>query len=75
MFTFKPITLDANHGDEEAVLVMRSDRLVAVASRLGPHHDDASGNWFVEAVFSEDLHIAGQRYGSLDEIKASAART
>lgn len=74
MFTFKPITLDANHGDEEAVLVMRSDKLVAVASRLGPHHD-ASGEWFVEAVFSEDLHIAGHCYGSLDEINASAART
>jgi hypothetical protein len=70
MLTFKPVTLEYNHGDEEAVLVLRSERLVAIAARLGIHHGDAAGEWFVEAVFTDALLITGGRYRTLEEIAA-----
>jgi hypothetical protein len=50
-FSFEPIKLDGNYGDDEAVLVMRAGRLLAVASRLGTEHGDAAGAWFVEKAF------------------------
>jgi hypothetical protein len=49
--SFEPIKLDGNYGDDEAALVMRSGRLLAVVSRLGPEHGEAAGSWFVEKAF------------------------
>lgn len=68
MLTFKPITLAANHGDEEAVLVLDGERLMAVASRLGDAHEDAAGQWFVEAIFDDRVPAVGQQCASLDEL-------
>ncbi len=68
MLTFQTITLEANHGDEEAVLVLRADRLVAVATRLGAQHGGAAGQWYVETVFNDALRLAGQCCASLDEL-------
>ncbi len=68
MLTFTPITLEANHGDEEAVLILRAERLVAIASRLGEHHGGAAGEWFVETVFNDGLRIAGRRCATLEDM-------
>jgi hypothetical protein len=50
-FRFEPVRLDGNYGDDEALLVMRAGRLLAVVSRLGPDHGEAAGAWFVEKAF------------------------
>ena len=49
--SLQPTTLDTPDGDAEAVLVYRENRLLAVASRLGPAHEADAGSWFLEAVF------------------------
>lgn len=68
MLTFQTIALESNHGDDEAVLVLRSGRLVAIASRLGKQHGAASGQWYVEIAFTTDLRLAGQSCASLDDL-------
>jgi hypothetical protein len=49
--TFQEITLAADNGDDQAVLVLRDGRLAAVLSRLGEMHDRERGYWYVEALF------------------------
>jgi hypothetical protein len=68
MLDFKPIALDFNHGDEEAMLVLRSERLVAIVVHLGHHHGEAAGQWFVETIFGENMPITGRSYKTLDDI-------
>jgi hypothetical protein len=75
MLTFQPIRLEFNHGDEDAVLVLRAGQLVALATRLGVEQGTAAGEWFVEAVFTDALLITGRRYETLDEIAAIIDRT
>ncbi len=68
MLTFQSIELESHHGDENAVLVLRSGRLVAIATRLGKQHGPKAGEWYVEAVFTAELRIAGQSCASLDQL-------
>lgn len=74
MLTFQKIQLESNHGDEDAVLILRSERLVAIASFLGAQHGPSSGQWYVEAVFSEDRRLVGQCCQSLDELTSLVNR-
>lgn len=53
--SFQHIALDSSDGDDQAVLVFRDDRLVAVLSQLGVMHGDITGRWFVEAMFGDHL--------------------
>jgi hypothetical protein len=48
---FEAVTIDENYGDEEAVLVYRGGRLLAIVSRLGPGHGNLAGGWYVEKMF------------------------
>ncbi|WP_380779999.1 hypothetical protein [Sphingomonas sp. R86520] len=75
MLTFQPIRLEFNHGDEDAVLILREGQLVAIAARLGVDHGTAAGEWFVETVFTGALLITGRRYQTLDDIAAILDRT
>lgn len=68
--TFKPVTLDVSHGDEEAMLVYRGDRLAAVVTRLGVSHEEAAGRWFIESSFSDEHSALHKTFGSLAEIEA-----
>lgn len=70
MLTFQKIQLEANHGDEDAVLVLRAERLVAIASLPGAQHDASSGQWYVETVFTDDRRLVGQCCGSLEELSS-----
>lgn len=49
--SFQEITLDTGGSDDQAVLVLRHGRLVAVLSYLSAMHDEMAGKWFVEAMF------------------------
>lgn len=53
--SFRNITLDTGDGDDEGVLVLQDNRLVAVLSHLGAMHGDIAGQWFVEAMFGNQL--------------------
>jgi hypothetical protein len=46
----RPVQL-AFSGDSDGALIFRDGVLIAVLSRLGPHHEDLAGVWHVEAVF------------------------
>lgn len=50
---FQPITLDGNAPDQEAMLVLRGERLLAVLTCLSDLHADLEGKWFVEATFGD----------------------
>lgn len=50
-FDFQPVTLSASTPDDEGMLVLCDDRLVAVISRLSAIHGDREGRWFIEATF------------------------
>jgi hypothetical protein len=49
--SFQDIKLDTGDGDDQAVLVLRNGRLIAVLSHLGAMHNHMAGKWFVEARF------------------------
>lgn len=49
---FRPVTLDHGDYDNEAVLVFRSGRLMAVLTCLSEIHGDLQGHWFVETTFT-----------------------
>ncbi|HXH16992.1 MAG TPA: hypothetical protein VNJ10_12765 [Sphingomonas sp.] len=68
--TFQEIVLDVTTGDDEALLVMREGRLVAVLCRLGPMHGDLTGKWFVEAMFAGESPIIRQTFADPDEFSA-----
>jgi len=53
MLSFKPVTLDTDAPDQEAVLVFRNGNLLAVLTRLSAIHGDLKGKWFLEAAFGE----------------------
>lgn len=50
----QPIVIAARDGD--GVLVFSEAGLVAVLSRLSDLHEDAAGQWFMEAGFGELEH-------------------
>ena len=65
---FAPVTLDTRHGDNEAMLVLRDDRLLAIVSRLGEAHGAEAGRWFVEAVFTDLNPAIRETFATLSEV-------
>ncbi len=53
MISLQPVTLDVDTGDQEARLVFRKGRLVAIVAQLGDIHEDAKGRWYLEMVFGD----------------------
>jgi hypothetical protein len=67
--SIQPVRLDTPDLDDDAVLIFRGDRLVAVASRLSDLHGELSGSFFIEAVFGpRDLHL-GSTFASEKELR------
>lgn len=73
--SFAPVTLDASHGDDRAMLVFRDDRLTAIVSCLGEAHGEVAGRWFVEAVFTDLDTIFDETFATLAEVAARFAPT
>jgi hypothetical protein len=72
-FAFRAVQLDADHGDQDAVLVLRDGRLTAVLCRLGPMHDALAGRWFVEAMFAHHPLLNGRTFAAPQDFAASLA--
>ena len=67
--TIQPVCLDTPDGDCDAILVLRGDQLLAVASRLSGHHGRLSGSYFIEAVFGPRDHHLGATFATEDEVR------
>ena len=67
--SIQPVRLDTPDSDNEGVMIFRSDRLVAVASRLSDLHGGLAGRFFIEAMFGpRDLHV-GATFASEEELR------
>ncbi|HEX8486080.1 hypothetical protein [Sphingomonas sp.] len=67
---FRPVVLDAGHGDQDAMLVLRDDRLTMVLSCLGEMHGELAGRWFVEAVFADTIRAPHETFATLEAVEA-----
>jgi hypothetical protein len=68
--SFQEITLDTRGADDQAILVLRDGRLVAVLSYLSEIHDEMAGMWFVEAMFGTSPHKPRHTFTSPGEFAA-----
>jgi hypothetical protein len=68
--SFQEVTLDTGGADDQAVLVMRDGRLVAVLSHLSDIHDELAGMWFVETLFGNLPHKPRHTFTSPNEFAA-----
>jgi len=66
--TFQPVRLDMCADDEDALLVFRDGRLLAVASCLCAEHGDLAGSVFIEAMFGAHDRHAGATFRTQDEL-------
>lgn len=73
--SYRPVTLDANHGDEAAMLVFRDERLSAIVTRLGAAHGGLAGRWFVETLFTESTDMLHVTLSSLTDLESLLARS
>jgi hypothetical protein len=71
--TLQPVRV-ANSHDEEGLLVLAEDRLVAVLVRLSEEHGDLSGDWFLEAGFGRLDGPHHPTFRDLDEAQDWIAR-
>jgi hypothetical protein len=74
-YSFEPVRLDAANGDDEALLLFRDGRLLAVISHLGEGHGAVAGQWFVETVFSTDTFPLHATFRDLTEVEARLAQS
>ena len=66
--TYQSLRLDTCDDDEEALLVFRDGRLLAVASRLCAEHGDLAGSVFIEAMFGAHDRYVGATFRSQEEL-------
>ena len=69
MISLQPVTLDVDTGDQEAQLVFRKGRLVAIVARLGDIHEDAKGRWYLEMVFGNVPTPHPETFNNLPEVE------
>lgn len=67
--SFEPVVLDSCV-DNEAVLVFREGRLIAVVSRLGELHQELAGRWFVETTFDAGQRTPAHPFRDLSEVES-----
>ena len=65
----KTVSLDLS-GDTEGALVFRDGVLVAVLSRLGPHHGALAGLWNIEAAFQSADAPVHEHFADVDAARA-----
>lgn len=71
---FQPVTLDSGDLDNDAMLVFRDGRLLAVLTCLSDIHEDLHGKWFVEATFTGIPQVQAPTFAELSEVEAWASR-
>jgi hypothetical protein len=69
---FKPATLDSAY-DNEAMLLFRNGRLMAVLARLGEAHEDLQGHWFIEKTFTSLSEPQRRTFADLADAEAWAS--
>ena len=60
--------------DEEGMLLLLDDLLVAVLVRLSSQHGDMAGRWFLEASFGRGLQVTHPVFEDLEAAKLWAIR-
>jgi len=75
MIEFTPVTLDSGPEDNEAVLLFRDGRLLAVLTCLGEIHEEMQGSWFVETTFNGVCEPSQLMFDSLSEAEVWANAT
>ena len=66
-FSLQPINVATETEDEEGVLVLADNRLVAVLVRLrAPYHHGIEGHWFLEAGFGRCATAMADSFVSLE---------
>lgn len=68
-FSYQPIRLDTDFGDSRSMLIFRDDRLMAILTCLGEHHEQLAGSWYLEAWFSEALTGPRRSFATVDEFR------
>lgn len=66
---FRPVELASRHHVEEARLVFRKGRLIAVISRLDESQGELAGRWFVEACFDGIIDCPRDTFDDLADIE------
>lgn len=66
---FLPVELASRHQVDEARLVLRDGRLIAVISKLEESHGELSGRWFVEACFDGIIDCPRETFDDLAAIE------
>ncbi|WP_414474379.1 hypothetical protein [Microvirga sp. M2] len=72
-FTFQPIRV-ATGFDEEGMLVLDEERLVAVLVRLSDNNEVSPGQWYLEAGFGQIDGINHPTFSNLDMAKGWIAQ-
>jgi len=67
--TLRPVELIGP--DREGRLVFLEERLVAVLSKLGELHEDATGHWFLEASFTPTSRSGAGPFATLEDALAA----
>ena len=66
-YSFQELALASEWPEEEAVLVFRGGRLLAVLSRLSGVHGELAGRWFVEALFRGQTGSTVPTFAALED--------
>jgi hypothetical protein len=69
-YQFEPVRVRTGSPDEEGLLVLRDERLVAVLVRLSEQHAEDAGKWVVEAGFAFPDTARDQVFTELDDAEA-----
>jgi hypothetical protein len=64
----QPMRVDTGGNDEEGLLVLADERLVAVLVRLSDQHDDKAGQWFLEHGFGR---LDGTAHPTFRDVEAA----
>lgn len=70
LLSFQPVTLDTDAPDQEATLVFREGRLLAVLTRLSHIHTENEGKWFLETLFAAVPVLRAPLFETPDELSA-----
>ena len=68
--TFQAVRLDSSAPDQDARLVFRDGRLLAVATRLSDIHGELAGRWYVEVTFGAVPNMPDRTFASLPDVEA-----
>jgi hypothetical protein len=69
---FTPVTLDSGAHDNEAMLLFRDGKLLAVLSCLDHIHEEMQGWWYVETIFNGASDPGGRTFRDLAEAEVWA---